>query len=166
MRVADLEALPPDSRVWVFGVDRELTHDEETAVLDAVDGFLREWTAHGTPLTGARSWRYGRFLIVGVDEASAPPSGCSIDALVRVLKSVESEIGARFLGNEAVWFRMGDGIQRLSRAEFRALALGGRVTPNVVVFNNSITRLHELDQNGWEGPARDHWHGEAFFPEG
>lgn len=163
MRLADFDALPEDSRIWVFGADRTLTGQEESQVLGAVDQFLDEWAAHGTPLTGARSWRYGRFLIVGVDEASAPPSGCSIDALVGVLKALEAEAGVRFLGNEAVWFRMEDGIQRASRAEFRSLVREGRITPDVVVFDNSVTRLSELKEDGWEGPARDHWHGQAFF---
>ena len=112
MRVSSFEALPEDARIWVFGADRPLTEVEEAKLLEAVDEFLEGWAAHGVPLQGARSWRYGRFLIVGVDEASAPPSGCSIDALVHVLKSAEDNLGVRFLGNETVWFRVGEEIER------------------------------------------------------
>jgi len=163
MRLSDFDNLPSDARIWVFGAERPLTEDEEAQLLDAVDGFLEDWAAHGVPLHGARSWRHGRFLIVGVDESTAPPSGCSIDALVRVLKGLESDTGVRFLGNEAVWYLSGGHIHRASRPEFRRLVQEGSLTPNVIVFDNSITRLADLRQNRWEGPARDRWHGPAFF---
>lgn len=163
MRLADFDVLPGDARIWIFGAERELTPEEEASVFDAVDAFLDGWNAHGTPLDGARSWRHGRFLIVGVDESSAPPSGCSIDALIRVLKGLESETGVRFLGNEAVWFRVDGEIERASRPEFRQLVRTGAIGADVTVFDNSITRLSELRENRWEGPAQDRWHGPAFF---
>ena len=163
MRLPDFDMLPGDARIWIFGAERSLTSQEVADVLEAVDGFLDGWNAHGTPLDGARSWRHGRFLVVGVDESSAPPSGCSIDALIRVLKGLESDTGVRFLGNEAVWFRKDGGIERASRPEFKKLVSEGVVTDDVTVFDNSITRLSELRGDRWEGPARDRWHGPAFF---
>ncbi|MGI9627533.1 MAG: hypothetical protein ACR2QM_11905 [Longimicrobiales bacterium] len=163
MRLRDLDALPDDARIWVFGADPELSEELAGRFLEAVDGFLDGWAAHGVPLKGARAWKYDRFLIVGVDEASAPPSGCAIDALVAVFKKFQGDSGVRFLGNESVWFRMGDQIQRVSRAEFRALSKEGRITPDVIVFDNSVTRLADYRANRWEAPARERWHGPAFF---
>ena len=115
------------------------------------------------PLRAARSWRYGRFLIVGVDSETALPSGCSVDALVRLLREMEDRLGARFLGNEAVWYRDDGGtVLRASRPEFRSLARRGGVTPRSVVFDNSITALAQLRAGRWEGPASESWHA-AFF---
>ena len=164
MRVVGLERFAGSARIWIFSAERELDRDEEDALLGTVDNFLDEWAAHGVPLRAARSWRYQRFLIVGVDLAAAPPSGCSIDALVKVLKVLEGRLGIRFLGNEAVWYRDEAGfIRQASRLRFRALAREGRVTPGSVVFDNSITALSELRAGRWEGPARERWHA-AFFP--
>lgn len=157
------EDFPGGSRIWIFGADRELGAAETEELLVEVDAFLRGWKAHGVPLRAARSWRYGRFLIVGVDTETVPPSGCSIDALVRVLRGMEDRLGARFLGNEAVWYRDGAGeVRRASRPEFRALARGGDVTSRSVVFDNSITALDQLRAGRWEGPASERWHA-AFF---
>jgi len=163
MKLADLDQLPDDARIWVFAAERPLADAECDRVLGAVDGFLADWAAHGVPLSGARGWLHDRFLVVGVDESLAPPSGCSIDALVRTLKELESDLSVRFLGNEAIWYREGGELKRTTRAEFRTMAEEGRVTPDVVVFDNSITRLGELRGGRWEGPARDRWHGPAFF---
>lgn len=159
MNPAAMEDFPGSARIWIFGTDRELTRAETGELLDSVDGFLRRWAAHGVPLRAARSWRHGRFLIVAVDMESAPPSGCSIDALVHLLRDLGERLDARFPGNEAVWFRDGDGaVRRASRPEFRALAGRGAVTPGTAVFDNSITLLSELRAGRWEGPAAERWH--------
>src|SRR5690606_4730456 len=85
-------ALPDDARLWVFGTGRELSEGERAELLDAVDRFLDQWRAHGAALTCAREWVDDRFLLVGVDPASEPPSGCSIDAMVNLLKELEGRL--------------------------------------------------------------------------
>ncbi len=163
MNAARMEDFPGSARIWIFGANRELEAAETGKLLDSVDGFLRKWSAHGVPLRATRSWRHGRFLIVAVDLERAPPSGCSIDALVHVLRDLEGRLGARFLGNEAVWYRdAGGAIRRASRPEFRELARRGGVTPSSVVFDNSITALSELREGLWEGPASERWHAALF----
>ena len=158
-----LDDLPGSARIWIFGAGRRLDRSETAKLLGAVDGFLAGWRAHGVPLRAARDWRYDRFLLVGVDPGAAPPTGCSVDALVGVLRDLEREIGARFLGNDAVWYRDAQGsVRSASRAEFGTLAREGRVTPDSVVFDNSVTELAELRDGRWEGPARERWHA-AFF---
>src|SRR3954469_23958034 len=98
----DFSRLPGASRLWIFGADRALDERERAALLDAVDGFLEQWKAHGDPLTAARDLREDRFLMVAVDEASIPASGCSIDAMVVRLKSLEEELGVGLVGHGAV----------------------------------------------------------------
>lgn len=161
-RVA-FEALPDASRLWVFGVGRELEGAEEEALLGTVDRFLDSWAAHGAEMRCARDWRHGRFLLVGVDEASVPPSGCSIDAMVRVLKDQERVLGAPIVDNSPVWFLEGDAVRRVSRAEFKELAARGGVGPDTVVFDNAVTRLTDERAGRWQRPAREGWHRRAFF---
>ena len=154
-----MEDFPGSARIWIFGTDRELAPAETGELLGSVDGFLQRWAAHGVPLLAARSWRHGRFLIVAVDMERAPPSGCSIDALVHLLRDLGERLDASFPGNESVWYRDDAGaIRRASRPEFRRLAREGRVTPRTVVFDNSVTALSELRAGRWEGPAAESWH--------
>lgn len=163
MKLPALDGFPDNARVWIFGAERELDLAETEVLLEAVDDFISGWAAHGAPLRAGRAWRYGRFLIVGADTSATSPSGCSIDALVGVLREMENRLGVRFLGNEAVWYRDGqECIRKASRPEFRALAESGTVTPGSIVFDNSITELVQLRNGGWEGPAGECWHA-AFF---
>ena len=157
------ERLPDEARLWVFASERLLTGRERAALLARVDDFLSRWKAHGAPLAAGRAWLYDRFLAVAVDERVTPPSGCSIDALVRMIRELEAEIGCRLVDNTPVYYRSPAGVERVTRGGFRKLADAGEVTPDTLVFNNTITRLEEFRGGKWEGPARHSWQGRAFF---
>jgi hypothetical protein len=161
----DFTALPPDARLWIFAAERRLTEGEQRTLLDAVDGFLDQWKAHGAPLAAGRQLWDGQFLFVAVDESSAGASGCSVDAMVRVLTALERSLGLELVNHAPVLFRTSDrGVARVSRAEFADLARRGVVSPDTIVFNNTLTRLEELRADRWETPARNSWHARAFFP--
>ena len=163
MPMVPFEVLPDESRLWVFAVERTLVEADQENFLSAVDRFLETWAAHGVPLTCGRDFRRGRFLLVAVDETSAPPSGCSIDAMVGVMKDQERRLGLRILDNTPVWFVADGEVQRISRPEFSRLAEGGAVDPDTVVFDNTVTRLKDVRAGRWEGPARESWHQRVFF---
>lgn len=155
--------LPSASRLWIFPAERPLTSEEEERLLSRIDAYLESWRAHGAPLTCARDWRYGRFLLVGVDEASEPPTGCSIDGMTKVLKRLGAELGMTFVDRAPVMYRDGDEIRRVSRAEFKAKAQAGELTLDTTVFDNSIIQVSELKEGKWETPARESWHGRVFW---
>ncbi|HSH74101.1 MAG TPA: hypothetical protein VLA09_00240, partial [Longimicrobiales bacterium] len=67
------EELPDHGRLWVFPADRDLTDEEASTCLDAVDEFLAGWSAHGAPLTSGRRLVERRFLLVGVDVDAESP---------------------------------------------------------------------------------------------
>jgi hypothetical protein len=163
MPLVPLGSLPDDARVWVFAAERGLTPAEADAVLGTVDGFLGVWAAHGRPLRSARELRESQFLIVAVDESAAGASGCSVDALVREIRALERELGVTLVDHGPVVFREGGAVRRVPRDEFAELARAGRVTPETVVFDNTISRLAALRGGGWELPASASWHGRAFF---
>jgi len=163
MPIVPFEVLPDESRLWVFAVERTLVEADQENFLSAVDRFLETWAAHGMPLTCGRDFRRGRFLLVAVDETSVPPSGCSIDAMVGVLKDQERRLGLRILDNTPVWFVADGEVQRISRPEFSRLAEEGAVGPDTVVFDNTVTRLKDVRAGRWEGPARESWHQRVFF---
>jgi hypothetical protein len=164
MRVA-FSDMPSDARLWIFAAERPLSDTEERALLAAVDAFLDGWAAHGAPLAAARDVRYRQFLFVAVDETQAGASGCSIDAMTRVLAALEREMGLELVNHGPVLYRDGDRIARLDRTAFAERARRGQVAPDTIVFNNTLSRVGELQNGKWEVPARDSWHGRAFLAE-
>jgi hypothetical protein len=162
MRVP-FSSLPPESRLWIFAAGRPLAAAEQDRLLGAVDTFLDGWTAHGEPLAAARDLRYDQFLFVAVDESAAGASGCSIDAMVRTLTELERELGLELVNHGPVLYRVERTIARADRPAFADLARRGAVTPDTVVFDNTLTRVGDLTAGRWELPARESWHGRAFF---
>ena len=73
-------------------------------------------TSSGSGPRTARRWprratcRYGQFLFVAVDESNAGASGCSIDAMTRVLSALEGEMGLELVNHGPVLYRAGDHI--------------------------------------------------------
>jgi len=160
-RVA-FDTLPDDARVWVFGAANEIPAPAANRLLQAVDEFLAQWNAHGSPLLCARDWRDDRFLAVGVDQSTAGASGCSIDGLFRTLARLESELGTTMLGGGRVYYRDADGrVNATTRKAFNELARDGRVGPDTHVFDTSLTTAA-----GWrdtfERPVRESWHAELI----
>jgi hypothetical protein len=156
---ATFDDLPDHARLWIFGVSRALDEEEERLLQRTVDAFLSQWSAHGRPLAAARDWREGRFLMVALNPDVEPPSGCSIDALIRALRELEAELGVEMVGSAPVWFRGAEGgVERVSRARFRELASTGVVGPETPVFDLSLTVLSELRANRFEGVAAERWH--------
>jgi hypothetical protein len=156
------DQVPPDAHLWIFAAERRLTAGERQALLGAVDGFLEGWAAHGVPLAAARELRYDQFLFVAVDESRTGASGCSIDAMTRVLAELERRLGVELVNHGPVLYRAGERIVRVDRAAFADRVRRGEAAPDTIVFNNTLSRVGDLDRN-WEVAARDSWHGRAFF---
>jgi len=157
------DALPDHGRLWVFPASRRLDRKESERLIREVDAFLDTWGAHGAPLRSGRELREGLFLLVGVDEGDSAATGCSIDALVNRLDALGAELGLHLIEHAPVWYRQGDEVRVVSRAAFRTLAREGEVDLDTPVFDTTLTRLSALRANGLERPARESWHGKAFF---
>lgn len=163
MPIVAFEDLPDHARIWVFAAERPLVPAESSLLLDQVDAFLADWHAHKVPLACARDWRYDQFLVVGVDEASAGVSGCSIDRLVRAMKALGQDLGVGLLDYASVFYREAGEVRRVSRETFAEQATSGVVTAETTVFDNTVATAGALREGRWEGPAAQAWHGRAFF---
>lgn len=158
------DQLPDDARLWVFPLASTLEPADEKRLRAEIDRFLAQWKAHGIPLRAGRDWVEGRFLLVAVDPNTEPPSGCSIDALLRLLKHFEDETGVTLTDHGAVFYRDRDGaVRSVSRRALRELARAGEFGPDVPVFDTTLTSVGALRAGRLEVPAREAWHGRAFF---
>ncbi len=162
MSLVAFDALPDHARLWIFAADRPLTPDEQAAVAASVEEGLAGWNAHGSPVSWGHRMVHDQFLMVGVDETHTALSGCSIDSAFRKIKELERALGLSFLDHGRVFYRDGDAVRRVTRAEFKDLAQAGAVHAETVVFNNVLATVGELRRGLWEVPVRLSWHAEAF----
>lgn len=167
MSLTPFDALPDESRLWIFGTDRPPEAGEADRLLDATGGFLEEWAAHRRQLDAGYDWAHDRFLHVGVDESGAAASGCSIDALVAHLQGLEQELGLSLVDTSPVWYRDpadGESIRCVERDTFRELAREDAVDGGTIVFDLTVDTVGAVRSGAWERPAADAWHA-ALLPE-
>lgn len=162
MPTTEMTDLPDDARVWVFAAADTLSAEAETVLLAHTDAFLKQWSAHGAPLSCARELRDGRFLCVAVDVQKVDASGCSIDGLFRTLRGLEAQLGTSLVTGGQLFWRADSGpeagaVQRGTRSEFAALAADGVVRPTTPVFDITVTTLGAWRQF-FERPAESSWH--------
>lgn len=150
--------LPDDARLWIFAASDPIQGERAKRLLNAVDEWLDQWKAHGEPLTCARDWRDDRFLAIGVDQSTAGASGCSIDALFRILQTLQRELGTSLLDGGRVFYRNRDGfVDMATRAGFIEGAVKGELDAETVVFDTSLTTAGAY-RTAFEPPAAKSWH--------
>jgi hypothetical protein len=157
--MVSFESLPDESRVWVFGSDRNLDERDSSQLLDEVDRFLAHWKAHGVPLICARDWRDGALLTIGVDTTQENASGCSIDGLFRTLQGLERSLRTRLLGGGRVFYRDDEGLVHcVGRNQIPALAAAGEIGEETPVFDTGLTSAGEWREH-FEAKAAKTWVG-------
>jgi len=160
--ITTFEKLPDDARLWVFAASDPITGERASQLLRTVDEWLAEWKAHGEPLTVGREWRDDRFLAIGVDQSTAGASGCSIDALFRILQSLQAQLGTSLVGGGRVFYRNRDGeITASTRNAFNDRAVAGDVDADTIVFDTTVTSGADY-RRGVERRGGDSWHRELL----
>lgn len=155
--LAPFDSLPDHARVWIYQADRKMSEDEVAQISPKIEAFLTQWTAHGANLQAGYLVKYQRFIVIGLDESQASASGCSIDASVHFIQSLEQELGLGLLDKLNVTYYNGPHIAHKPLADFKKMAKNKSVSKNTVVFNNLVNTKGEFEEF-WEVPAKDSWH--------
>lgn len=155
--LTDFKNLPDDSRIWIYQANRKLSDEEVAQIKKLTEEFLTKWTAHGADLEAGVEIKYNRFIVIGLNQANASASGCSIDASVHFIQSLEEKFHVDLLDKMNVTFYSGKYIAYKPLDEFRKMAKNRSVSKNTIVFNNLVNTKAEYLEN-WEVPAAASWH--------
>lgn len=153
----NFNALPQNSRIWIYQADREFTREEVDLLRENAIAFIEEWTRHGAALKGSFALKYNRFLVLAVDESYANASGCSIDASVRFVKQMETLFSMDLMNKLNVTYKEGQTIRLVNLSTFQEYAKVQKITSETIVFNNMVQTKGDLESL-WEVPAQQSWH--------
>ena len=153
--------LPPQARVWIYQASRPLDEGEIMPLLPRLAAFAEEWTSHGRQLAASAQWLHRQFLVIGLDEAVAGASGCSIDASVRFVQELEQRLGVTLLEKSRMAFLVKGELRQLTRHELRAAIAAGEVQHDTLYFNNTLTTKAQLADQ-WPAPAGQTWLASYF----
>ena len=153
-----LQQFSPQSHVWVYQADRELTKAEIDEMLPKVKQFAAGWQVHGTPATAFGDVLFGRFLLFVVDDKT-PASGCSIDTSVDFVKQAGQQFGVDFFNRLNICFLepTSSVVKTLPMAELKEKVKSGEISDHSFFFNNTITTLEQLNSGEWMRPIQGSW---------
>ena len=138
MNLDAFQTFSDQARVWVYQADRELDATELAWVNEELATFVKTWAAHGNKLHGNARMITPFALVFVVEEATTLPSGCSIDASVHFVKSLEKELNVDFFNRMYVWTKIDNTLQRLPVAEL------SEQNDSLMLFDPLIANLGSL----------------------
>ncbi|MFM1878046.1 MAG: hypothetical protein RLZZ241_912 [Bacteroidota bacterium] len=159
--LVSFDVLPPESRIWIYQSNRAFNGEEITALKQALDLFLNQWTAHGASLEAGYLIPYNRFIVIGLNQEAHAASGCSIDASVHFIQSLEQHFNVELLDRMNVTFFQGSDLVYKPLTEFRKMAKSKAISGATTVFNNLVNNKLEFEQF-WKVPASESWHSRFF----
>lgn len=155
--LVEFNILPETARVWIYQCNRSFSEDELLSIQTELDGFLRNWTAHGNDLNAGYEIKYKRFIVIALDHNSQSATCCSIDASVHFIQALEKKYDVLLLDKMNVSYKQGEFVAYKSLLDFKAMAKQKSVSKNTIVFNNLVTNKGEYLEH-WEVPASESWH--------
>lgn len=147
----------PESRVWIYTTNRLLTDEEARSAQNALDIFVRQWTAHNQSLQATAEVFQNQFVILMVDETQAGASGCSIDKSVHFLEELGQRMDVDFFERMRFAWVNGQTLEFGNRQEFGQAVQNTRISDDTLMINTLVQSKTEL-QEKWLVPFSQSWH--------
>lgn len=155
--IASADEFSPESRVWVYITDRPLEDAEVQATQDALNAFVRQWTAHNQALKATAEVFRNQFVILMVDESQAGASGCSIDKSIHFLEALGHQLRVDFFERmRFAWVESGS-LKFGDRDAMRLRVKEEQPDNNLLMVNTLVQTKKDL-QEKWLTPFAQSWH--------
>ncbi|MBK8657343.1 MAG: hypothetical protein IPN22_00275 [Bacteroidetes bacterium] len=136
--------LPPHSTTWIYQSNRLLTDTEALEIREKAKQFAKQWTAHKMEVAGDGDVLYNLFVVLMADEQVTGVSGCSIDASVHFIKSLERDYHLSFFTVGNIAYLLEGKAHLCSLKEFRSMIDSGALPADTLVFENMLSQKQQL----------------------
>lgn len=152
------------SRVWIYQSSRAFIEKEANEINEQLTQFYTQWTAHGDAVKGWAKLLFRQFVVILADETDVHVSGCSTDASVRVIKSLERQYDVNFFDRMMITFLRDGKAEMLPFGQVQYAIDKGYINGETLLFNNIAGTKKELLDN-WLVPLQQSWLGSRVsFP--
>ena len=138
MKIQESEIIETnDYRVIIYPASRSFSPKESKMITEKLYDFLATWAAHGKPLSSSFKIEKNQFIIVCVDEEIEAASGCSIDALGKVMREIDAEYQLGLFDRMKASFVENSEVKTLKLQDFKRDLRDGKISQNIEVFDFS-----------------------------
>jgi len=85
-----------DQRTWVFIASRKLGEEEVLQINIELQDFVSNWKTHGTPIEAHGFVFEYAAVVIAANESEVKASGCSIDKITHLVRSLGERFGIDF----------------------------------------------------------------------
>ena len=142
--------LPSHSKVFIYQSNKELNNKELSQIKNLLTDFSTNWQTHGKPVFNSFKL-FNYFICFFVDESSYTTSGCSLDSMVGLIKSIGVKFNIDFFNRNNIAFIDNMQTKLLSINDFKDL-----IYPDMIVYNNLVKTKSEFESS-WKSPVRETW---------
>ncbi|MBC6427359.1 MAG: hypothetical protein GDA51_13040 [Ekhidna sp.] len=157
----EFDNMPDDARLWIYQAGIVLNEENLSLVRKCTEQFLSQWQAHGQDLKSAFKIEYDRFLIISVDESFNQASGCSIDSSVRLIQTLEKELGLSFMTTDRIAFLLEGSIELFHFNKLKEKIAHRLIGPETKVFDHTVRNVSEFRRK-WLVPVSQTWVNRYF----
>lgn len=145
-----------ESKVWVYQSSRPFIEREATEINEQLSQFYTQWLSHGEPVKGWARLLFSQFIVMMADESGTHVGGCSTDASVRVIKSIERQYEVNMFDRLMLTFLVDGKAQMLPLNQVQYALEKGYIQKDTPLFNNVVLTKQEL-MNKWLIPLNASW---------
>jgi len=142
--------LPSHSKVFIYQSNKELNNKELSQIKNLLTDFSTNWQTHGKPVFNSFKL-FNYFICFFVDESSYTTSGCSLDSMVGLIKSIGVKFNIDFFNRNNIAFIDNMQTKLLSINDFKDL-----IYPDMIVYNNLVKTKSEFESS-WKSPVGETW---------
>ena len=150
------DQMPDDARLWVYQSNRKFSSLELDDINSSLREFLASWAAHETALKSAYTLYYDQVIVLAVDESSHGASGCSIDASVAFMKSLEQTYAISLLDRTQIGFLIDQEIRVLNLSKIKEAIISHKIKGEDIILNNSVSSVAEFKKS-WYQTVNQSW---------
>lgn len=145
-----------NARVWVYQSSRAFIDKEVNEINEQLLQFYSQWQSHGAPVKGWAKLLFNQFIVIMADETEVMVGGCSTDASVRVIKSIERQYDVNMFDRLMLTFLVNNKAEMLPLNQVQYAIDKGYINKDTPVFNNLIATKNDLLDN-WLAPINSTW---------
>lgn len=156
-----LSAISAAARVWLYPSERVFTADEQALIFGSLKEFVPAWSSHGKKLQAAADILLNQIIVFAVDTTQMPPSGCSIDTSVALVRRFENQFGLTLLDNGRIFYKQDNRLAVLRLPEIKNAVARQVIRPETPLLNMQAATWGELRENLFIPAARS-WMARYF----
>ena len=127
-----------DHRTCVFIANRKMNEEEAIRINDELQRFVSNWKTHGKPIDASGFCFEYAAIVIAANEAEVQASGCSIDKINQLVRSLGSKLDIDFFNRFNVLNRSDAGIWTIEK--YTPQNANSCISANII----SLNQLNQL----------------------